>query len=194
MKNIFLPFLKITLLIWLVVFTNFIGAAQEDTTQYPINLVDLSHAEERTNTDLSFLQKMLQVKMYLVPKELDRFKEKCVLLDSQSENYDCTTITLHSGLSWNLEKGPPEKPKHFNWYIFSKKGRNRPEMQERIKYLQFVYRCEEINHLATDMIERLDAYYSFTDHDGNLCLRAIYRFQPNEKGGYDLVKTKVKEY
>ena len=170
--------------------------AQEDTTQYSIKIFDTRHAQEITDLNLKAWQMLLKLKTYIDYHELPEFKNNCdtIRKTSNVKMQDSTVLTLKSGLSWILEDGPPKQPKHFHWKLLSKKGKQQPGMQDRIRYLQFITRCEELDDLAYDMIREMNMYYSFKNTENEPCMKVYYTFQPDEKNKFDLINREVKVY
>lgn len=133
--------------------------------------------------------------MYYHQYDLKAYREHCQMEDSIQVNaHDSTMITLRNGLSWNLEKVPPEEPEDFLRLLIDEEERNRPEVQDRLKYLAFVTRCDEQDQLAVNMIEFVQMYYSLYDPDDRLCLKVVYRLQPNKEGRFEIKERKVIAY
>ena len=118
---------------------------------------------------------------------------------NNSTEYDTNTINtellldsiilyLSNGLAWNIDNEPPQRPHWFIFKLFSKKGRTHPDVEDRIKYLEYCSRWEypdsnncEIEEkfvvYATIKIENVDTFkamYEIITHPETL-LEVIYK-------------------
>lgn len=182
----------------LMIFSPCIGRAQEDSVKqedYPVKLFRPREEMMRVELTVKARQKLLELRAFLENRELQELNEHCGLSISSSAakiaSLDSARISLTSGLSWEINDGPPGRPGNLLFKLLSKKGRQRPEVVDWIKYEQFLSAYESKDTFPNELIDSISLYYTFNDNS-QPCLQVGYAFKPSGDKGYKLVNKEVK--
>ena len=173
---------KLLLIILMFAFNSFDGYSQKND----IDSADLQESGTyytapkpscaRTNNFVKAEYALIKLKTHpLIGLNKDQYLYYSKLLDTiyvlnNVVITDSGSITLKSGISWNLEKGPPPEPKHFIRKALTKKRREDKAVMDRLKYLQFC-NCEiEQDKALIDMIDNFTRYFAIIIDKVNISL------------------------
>ena len=166
-------------------------AQEENLTEEEKQKVESFHEDaDITATYIETWRMLLKLKTYVDYRNLTEVKEHC----DTTKITDHFRITLKSGLSWDMEEGPPEKPNGMFFKNMSEKGRTRKDMTDWDKYLLFIRECQKYGGLAFDMVEKVDVYINFQNQDTSPCVVVKYEFNPSNNRKFEQSKRDIWVY
>ncbi len=160
-------------LITILFFTsNISGFSQENKTD-PIDTTDFNYIflpsqdlYSRINASLRAREALIRLRTHPLMNLInDQFAYYSRLVDTiqNIDNVvieDSVSITLKSGISWNIIGDPPPAPPNFYLKAINKKGREDKAVGDRIKYLQFCQKFKEQEDEPYEMIDKFNSYYA----------------------------------
>ncbi len=166
-------------------------AQEENLTEEEKQKVESFHEDaDITATYIETWRMLLKLKTYVDYRNLPEVKSHC----DTSKISDQFRITLKSGLSWDMEEGPPEKPNGLFLKNMSEKGRSRKDVTDWDKYLLFIRECQKYGGLAFDMVEKVDVYINFFNQDRSPCMVVKYEFNPLDNRKFEQSKRDIWVY
>jgi hypothetical protein len=104
---------------------------------------------------------------------MTNFKQTRNIDNSLSQSVDSILIKLDNDLSWNLEFGPPQKPKGFVIRMFIAKGRKDQEVRDRIHFLEFCSQFDDSNKTYCNVRDTYKVYTTIK-YENEAILHATY--------------------
>lgn len=193
---------KYLLLFILAVFFSFKVFSQDNKTDsikteesgYKIFMPNMVLCDQLKN-ELRVINALIKLRVHpYINLKGDQYNQYLSLVDTieMSDNViikDTVSITLKSGISWNLTGDPPPQPRRFYVKARTKKGREEEAVINRLKYLQFCYEFKKENQLPYEMVEKFNSYYAVIVDEKIRC-EMLYEIRFNPEG---TTKTTSKE-
>ena len=134
------------------------------------------YTESRIRAELRTWYALIKLRTHpIINLNNDQYRSYSKLIDTiETLNnvtiIDSVSITLKSGISWNLVGNPPPAPKRFYFKALSKKGRKDQAVTDWLKYLQFCYNLEKKRATLEEMVEKFNRYTAIII--GGCCIKA----------------------
>jgi len=131
-------------------------------------------------------------RLSLKPEDYNRYEKlhDSLLVNPDAKIIDSVTITLKSGLSWNIHDEPPKALKHSFFKPMTKKSETGQAVNNRLKYLHFRGSWDAEGTMPCEMVEKFNRYYAIEIDDVKY-LKLDFELKYNEEGRLKISDKKI---
>jgi len=132
-------------------------------------------------------------KISLRPEDYNKYEKlhDSLLVNPDAKIIDSVSITLKSGLSWNIYDEPPKAPKYFFFKPMTKKSETDQAVNNRLKYLDFRGSWDAEGTMPYEMVEKFNRYYAIEIDDVKY-LELDFELKYNEEGRLKITDKKIR--